>query len=127
MGQPRFLKIVNGRPMIDIGGLRHPITIQSREIKSPPDYDTAGVAIASADFTRALAAIEAIRGTDTIRNGQDSTQLILAIGIWWQAGILANMLITTESGSVYQIQAVENVLEMNIVLVLTCIALGASQ
>lgn len=124
MAWPSFVKIVNGFPSIDIGSLRHAITIQVEGPTSPPTIGPGGQQLAWSTFTTADAAISAVRGTDVVRSGQDTTQLFLTVAIWYQDGILSNMRIVNENGSVYVIQSAENVLEMGTVLVLNCVALG---
>jgi head-tail adaptor len=127
MAWPSFVKIVNGFPSIDIGKMRHAITIQKEGPTSPPTTDVAGPAMAWNPFTTADAAIDAVRGTDVIKGGQTTTQLFLTVAIWFQAGILPNMRVLNENGSIYVIQSVENVMEMNTVMVLNCLAIGANE
>lgn len=79
-----------------------------------------------APFLTAYAAIDLVSGTDMIRSGQDTAQLMAIITMTWQAGIKSNMRIQTPHGT-FIIQAVRNVEEMNIDLELTCIALGLNQ
>ena len=54
---------------------------------------------------------------------RETTQLFLIISIWWQAGILANMQVQALNG-LYLIQSVENLLELDVVLKLNCLAIG---
>lgn len=115
-----FVEIRNGWPVVDVGALRHAITIQQQQSGS----DASGSVAIWANFISALAAIETIRGTDVIKGGQTGTQLYLTVTMWYQDGVLPNMRVVSDNGSVYVIQAVENILEMNVVLVLNCLALG---
>lgn len=126
MAYPKFVEYVNGIPTINVGNLRHPIAIQSQGPASPPTYDAGGTAVSWSQFTTALAAIDAVRGADVIRGGQTTTQLFLTLGLWWQPGILPNMRVVTETDAIYLIQSVENVLEMNAVLLLNCLGIGAN-
>jgi Phage head-tail joining protein len=123
-----LVKIVGGRPTLEIGALRHSVTIQQSGPSSPPAYDAAGV-VANAwyPFATAMAAMDAVRGTDVIKGGQTGTQLFMTVAMWWQNGILPNMRVVTEYGSVFVIQSVENVLEMNVALILNCLGLGANE
>lgn len=127
MPQPSFVKIVGGFPVIDIGSLRHAITIQSQGPASPPAYNESGQIVQWNAFTTAIAAIDTIRGTDVIRSGQVTTQLFLTVATWWQPGILPNMRVLNDNGGTYLIQSVENILEINSVLILNCIGLGANE
>jgi SPP1 family predicted phage head-tail adaptor len=72
------------------------------------------------------AAIEPVRGIDKIRAGQDVTQLFVTVTINWQSDILANMRVQALNGT-YIIQAIENPYEMNMILKLTCLALGVNE
>jgi|SRR5581483_4010077 len=117
-------KIVNGRPTIEIGALRHEVSIQKNGPASPPVFDAGGPVLGWNTFATALAAIEAVRGTDVIKSGQTTTQLFLTVTMWWQPGILPDMRVASDNGSLYVIQSVENVLEMDVVLVLNCLGLS---
>ena len=123
---PKFVQFANGMPTLNISAARHPITIQQQTIANPPSYDQSGATGQWSDFTTALAAMDAVRGTDVVKGGQVTTQKYMTIGMWWQAGILPNMRVVTESGSTFLIQSVDDVMEMNAVLLLNCIALGAN-
>lgn len=125
MTVPPFVQIRNNMPTIDIGRMRHYVAIQS--YGPTGGFTAAGPAMGWETFVQAEAALEIQRGTDVIRAGQTTAQLNLTMGMWFQAGIKPDMRILAENGSVYVIQAVENVLEMDCVLVLHCIALGANQ
>jgi len=119
-----FITVKNGWPSINIGALRHQITIQQLLPSSPPVYNEQGETLSWQPFTTAQAAIEPISGKDVIRGGQTTTQLFLTIAIWYQPGIAANMRVISDNGSVYIIQSIENVLEMNQVLTLNCLGIN---
>jgi head-tail adaptor len=123
----KFVKITNGWPAIEIGALRHPVTIQSHGPSSPIAYDAAGPVSTWNDFLTAMAAIDPVRGTDVIRGGQITTQLFLTIALWYQPGILPSMRVVSESGSIYVIQSVEDVMEMHKVLLLNCIGFNVNE
>lgn len=127
MPQRDFVKIVDGFPLLDVGSLRHQITIQAQGPTSPPTMDASGQVVAWSPFATALAAIDQVRGTDVIRGGQITTQLYLTVAMWFQPGILSNMRVISDNGSTYVVQSVENVLEMNLVLILNCVALGLNE
>lgn len=112
-----------GMPSINIGALRHSITIQSQAPKSPPNFDIAGQITEWADFATANAAIQAIRGDDVIKGGLATTQLYITVALWYIPGVQPNMRVQHRD-SIYLIQSVDNILEMDMVLVLNCVALG---
>lgn len=119
-----IVKVENNSITVDSAAMRHSITIQAQGPTSPPSYDASGPLLTWTTFTTSLAAIETMRGTDVIRAGQDTTQLFLTVTMWWQPGILPNMRVLSDTGSTYLIQAIENILERNRVLVLNCLGLA---
>jgi head-tail adaptor len=106
-------------PALDAGEMRHQITI----LKQVPASDESGNTVAMAPFITCYAKIEVVKGLDVIKSGQETTQLFLIVSIWWQAAIAANMQVQALNG-LYLIQSVENVLELDVVLKLNCLALG---
>ena len=127
MPLPQFVTITNGWPSIEIGRMRHPITVQAFGSTSPPTFDDSGVASVWSTFVSAMAAMDPVRGTDVIRGGQTTSQVFIPVAMWFQAGIVGGMRVVTEYGNTYIIQSVDNVLEMNVVLILNCIALGPNE
>ena len=109
-------------PTLDSGEMRHQITI----LGQVPATDISGGTVAMAPLVTCYAKIEPVRGLDVIKAGQETTQLYLTISIWWQAGILPNMQVQALNG-LYLIQSIENLLELNVVLKLTCLAIGKNQ
>ena len=106
-------------PTLDSGEMRHQITI----LGQVPSTDVSGGTVAMVPLLTCYAKIEPVRGIDVIKSGQETTQLFLIISIWWQAGILANMQVQALNG-LYLIQSLENVLELDVVLKLNCLAIG---
>jgi len=106
-------------PTLDSGEMRHQITI----LGQVPSSDVSGGTVAMVPLVTCYAKIEPVRGIDVIKSGQETTQLFLTLSIWWQAGILANMQVQALNG-LYLIQSVENVLELDVVLKLNCLAIG---
>lgn len=119
-------KIEGGSVSLDFGKLRHAVTIQSFGPTSPATFDASGPVRAWGTYTTAMAAIKTVRGTDVIRSGQVTTQLFLTVTMWWQSGILPNMRVLNDNGSKYVIQSIENILELNTILVLNCLGIGAN-
>jgi head-tail adaptor len=110
-------------PALDPGELIHQITILRQQASS----DISGATVIYVPFVQAYSKIEPLKGTDAFRSGQLTTQLPLIISLNWQAGILPNMrVLRNVTGAHYEIQAVENLLELNVTLVLTCLGLGAN-
>ena len=109
-------------PTLDSGEMRHQITI----LGQVPSSDVSGSTVTMAPILTCYAKIEPVRGVDVIKSGQETTQLFLTLSIWWQAGIVANMQVQALNG-LYVIEEIENVLEMDIVLKMNCIALGSSE
>ena len=110
-------------PTVNPGDLRHPISIYQR---GPAPVGVAGAKVQRVLVTTAMASIIPVRGTDVIKSGQATTQLFLTLKIWYQPGLAPNMEVDTEGGSTYLIQSIENPLEMNVLLVLNCLGLGAN-
>ena len=127
MAQRPLYTLENGMPVLDIGRMRHPITIQSYGLTSPPTYDATGPMQVWTPFTTAMAAIEIVRGKDVILGGQTATNLNLTLLIWFQPGILADMQVISDNGSLYVITSVENIEEMDVALILNCLAIGVNQ
>jgi site-specific DNA recombinase len=103
-------------------GARHQIVILQQQRSS----DASGSAVTMVPFVSAYAKIVVVRGTDVIKAGQVTTQLFLTISIWYQAGILADMQVQAMNG-LYVIQSVENISELDVVLVLNCVALSQNE
>jgi hypothetical protein len=133
--RPLYTVTPEGWPQVDIGLMRHCIKIQQQGNGTRVGEFDIGGAIPSdwQDlFTGVMAAIEVMRGTDVIRSGQTTTQLFITVVIWfipdpvnpYAPGVTSNMRVISDNGSAYVIQSVENVLELNVILVLNCLALG---
>lgn len=124
MSKSRFVNSENGWPTIDVGALRHFVTILA---SSPSQtFDAAGPVSTYQPFTTGWAAIDAVRGLDVIRSGQTTAELYLEICMWFQPGITPAMRIQHSNGSIYIVQSIENVLEMDTVLVFNCVGLNAN-
>lgn len=110
-------------PKIDPGEMVHQVTI----LQQTQGTDLSGAVTVWTPFLTTWAAIEPVRGTDVLKAGQDTTQLYLQIKIRWQTGIQPNMRVQKADGTQFIIQAIENVCERNVVLVLFCLGLGLNQ
>jgi SPP1 family predicted phage head-tail adaptor len=116
--------IANKDPLVlNAGDLRHAITI----LKLTTSVGLAGSETIWTPFlTNVRAKLEPIKGSELIRSGQDVSQTYITVTIRYQPGILAQMRIQANNGT-YIIQAIENVLERNRVLQLTCLSVGANE
>jgi SPP1 family predicted phage head-tail adaptor len=77
-------------------------------------------------FVRARAKIEPLTATDVIASGQTVSELGLPVTIPYQAGIESNMRVLAAGGT-YTIKEIQDVLEMHVTLILTCIAIKGNQ
>jgi SPP1 family predicted phage head-tail adaptor len=111
-------------PKIDPGEMVHQVTI----LQQTQGVDISGAVTVWTPFVTTWAAIDPVRGTDVLKSGQDTTNLYLTVKVRWQTGIQANMrLLRSDGVTTYIIQAIENVGERNVILVLFCLALGLNQ
>ena len=74
----------------------------------------------------AWAKIEPMKGTDVIRSGQDITQMPVIVSMYYDARVQPKMQLQALNGR-YAIQAVRNVLELNAVMELTCLAIAEAE
>jgi head-tail adaptor len=111
-------------PTVNPGDFRHWITFL-RQQSVVSISGTKVTWVADSPPQGAWAKIEAIRGADLIREGQDATILYLTVSMWFQPGITSNMHIITPSGAECVVLSVENVLSLNHILILNCQAIGA--
>jgi SPP1 family predicted phage head-tail adaptor len=109
-------------PQVDPGEMVHQVVI----LQPQTVQDISGTSVTWVPFVRTWAKIKSVRGTDVIRGGQDTTKLFLFVTIRWQTGIVPNMRVQSLNGT-YLIQAIENPGERNVLLVMTCLGLGANQ
>lgn len=120
----RLVDISSGEPVLDSGMLRHSITIEHDVVSSPPVINEGGVVETPEDFTTAMAGFETYNTGDHVREGQTTSELQAVVVLWYQPGILGGMRVVMPNGSKYVIQEVDNVLQMDIALVLTCLGLS---
>jgi len=121
------VRIVNGVPVLDPARLRHQVLF----LEPTAGSDDSGSIVTWAPGNPpdiAWAEIVPTRGSDIIKAGQDISQVWLTITMRYNASKTRtpNTRLQTPSGSIFVVQAIENVLEMNVWLVLTCLGLGAN-
>jgi SPP1 family predicted phage head-tail adaptor len=119
------VKIVNGEPVMDPGRLRHLITFLN-PVTSIANAGAEVDWVASSPPETARAEIAPFRGIDVIKAGQDISQVMIMITLRYRSDVLANRRIQAPNGSQYVIRAVQNVLERNRWMELTCMALGSN-
>ena len=88
--------------------------------------NAAGTDTALVPVISAWAKLEPMKGTDVIRSGQNITQLPVMVSMYYDARVQPNMQLQTLNGR-YAIQAIRNVLELNAVMELTCLAIAGSE
>jgi head-tail adaptor len=111
-------------PGLNPGELRHIVTI----LHQTQTTDASGATVTMAPFlTNVRASVEPTRGIDTIRSGQDTSQLYLTVRMYYQPGILPNMQVQMDNGAIYNIIAVKRPLSINVSLELDCQAVGNIQ
>ena len=109
------------------GSLRHRIDILQRV----PTLGMAGTATSLQPFLANVpAAIEPASASDTIRSGQDVSEVNIPVTIDFYPGIRSNMVVRfNRAGSVeqYYIKGIINPEERNVSLILMCLALGENE
>ena len=74
----------------------------------------------------AWAKIEPMKGTDVIRSRQNVTELPVVVSMYYDARVQPKMQLQALNGR-YAIQAIRNVLELNVVMELTCLAIAGAE
>jgi head-tail adaptor len=108
-------------PGVDPGQFRHPISI----LQAVKTTDISGTVITWQPYLLAKAAIDPVSGTELLRGGQDTTQNLVRISMWYQPGIDPKMRVEAASGT-FRIQHIENPQHLNVILILTCLGLGTN-
>jgi head-tail adaptor len=129
MAKPQGIDAQVGWQPINASRLRHFITI----LQQGSGVGVSGASATWTPFAETWSAIENLRGGDTWRNGQYTTQKYTQITIRFQEGIVSNMRITYNDASwsnpgagrirTFVVQDVSNVEERNIQLELLCVEL----
>lgn len=112
-------------PGVNPGELRHLITIQQQVQGSSPSYDAAGVMSQWTNFTTMYVSDDPKYATDAMRGGQTVTSEAVPLTGHYQPGILPNMRVI-HGGSTYVIRGIVNHRNLNVLLTLMCLALGAN-
>ena len=109
-------------PALNSGDLRHRVTVLAETVT----LNAAGTDTVLSPVISAWAKIEPMKGTDIIRSGQNITQLPVIVSMYYDASVQPKMRIQTLNG-LYAIQAIRNVLELNAVMELTCLAIAGAE
>jgi SPP1 family predicted phage head-tail adaptor len=109
-------------PKLNPGDLRHRVTVLEEAVTS----NAAGTDTVLSPVISAWAKIDPMRGTDLIRSGQNITELPVIVSMYYDARVQPKMQLQTLNGR-YAIQAVRNVLELNAVMELTCLAIAGAE
>ncbi len=106
-------------PGLNPGELRERVTITRPVVTA----DISGQTVTMTTFLATWARITSTQGKDRIAAGQTTARLPIQVAIHWQVGILPNMQVVARHGT-YVVESIENLQEMDVTLVLNCVALG---
>ena len=109
-------------PTLNSGDLRHRVTV----LVETATTNAAGTDTVLSPVISSWAKIEPTKGTDVIRSGQDITQVPVMVSMYYDARVQPKMQLQALNGR-YAIQAVRNVLELNAVMELTCLAVAGAE
>ena len=109
-------------PTLNAGDLRHRVTVLEETVTA----NAAGTDTVLSPVISAWARIEPMKGTDIIRSGQDITQTPIIVSMYYDARVQPKMQLQVLNGR-YAIQAIRNVLELNAVMELTCLAIAGAE
>jgi head-tail adaptor len=109
-------------PKLNPGDLRHRVTVLEEIVTA----NAAGTDTVLSLVISAWAKIEPMRGTDIIRSGQNITELPVIVSMYYDARVQPKMHLRTLNGR-YAIQAIRNVLQLNAVMELTCLAIAGAE
>lgn len=117
------IRFIDGQPWIDPALLQHRVTFLEQTAGSDASGSTATwVAGNPPDAT--WAEILPMRAEDVIKGGQDISQVRISVTLRYRADRAATARLQVPNGSQYVIEGIQNVAEMNLYLVLTCLAIG---
>ena len=109
-------------PTLNSGDLRHRVTV----LQETQTVNVAGTDTVLSPVIFAWAKIEPMKGSDVIRSGQQITQLPVIVSMYFDARVQSKMQLQALNGR-YAIQAIRNVLELNAVMELTCLAIAGAE
>jgi SPP1 family predicted phage head-tail adaptor len=109
-------------PTLNSGDLRHRVTVLAETVTTT----AAGTDTVLSPVICAWAKIEPMKGTDVIRSGQNVTELPVVVSMYYDARVQPQMQLQALNGR-YAIQAIRNVLELNVVMELTCLAIAGAE
>jgi SPP1 family predicted phage head-tail adaptor len=109
-------------PTLNSGDLRHRVTVLEETVIA----NAAGTDTVLSPVISAWAKIEPMKGTDVLRSGQNITQLPVIVSMYYDARVQPKMQLQALNGR-YAIQAIRNVLDLNTVMELTCLAIAGAE
>ena len=109
-------------PNNDPGDYRQQITIMQQK----PTVGKSGAEMAWSKFATCYAAIDPATAKDIIRSGQTTSQVMTPIRMNWISGVTSDMRVVA-NGNTYTIQGIINPQELNVTLIMMCVALGTNQ
>jgi SPP1 family predicted phage head-tail adaptor len=109
-------------PMPDPGEYRHQVTL----MRQRPTVGISGAEMEWVKFATCYAAIDPASAKDVIRSGQTTSQVATPIRMNWLSGVTSDMQVWA-NGNKYVIQGIINPQELNVTLILVCVALGANE
>ena len=109
-------------PTLNSGDLRHRVTVLAETVTA----NAAGTDTVLSPVISAWAKIEPMKGTDVMRSGQNVTELPVVVSMYYDARVQPKMQLQALNGR-YAIQAIRNVLELNVVMELTCLAIAGAE
>ncbi len=113
-------------PWTDPGERKHLITFLVQTTVS--DASGAGISyVAGNPPDTTWAKLKAIKAADVIKGGSDVSQVRLIVNIRYSPGRVPKMRFQLFNGNIYVIEAIENVLEMNRELDMTCLGIGSNE
>lgn len=110
-------------PGVDPGDLRHQLTFLKQTIGTDGTGANIGWFPTNPPVT-AAASMEVLRGDEVIKAGLDISQLYAIFIIRYQDGIVASARFQTEAGSVWIIQAIEDIEDRGVLLRITALGLA---
>lgn len=131
MATQQVVKIVNGFPTLQAGALRHSVQLQTQTITGA--FDDSGVQqTVWTTVATVMAAIvtSGVKAPDeSLKAGQIGSQFFIEVVFYYAGypGLTPNMRVIGDNNNArYLIQTAENVLELNVIWVARCVALGAN-
>jgi head-tail adaptor len=112
-------------PAINPGEFKHQVSLLVPTIKTDISGGVATYAPAVPPVNT-FVKIQYLRGDEIVKSGQDVSQVYLKLTGWYRPEFSTQIRVQLPSGIIVLVQYVENVLETNTYMVLTCIGIGTA-